>query len=157
QNGSVISGQGTNNVTIVWSATGPYSIILNESIGQCSQTSNLLVSQSGCPVSVNVTKIAPSPVCVGDTILLVAQVTAASSIQWIKDGSALPGQNGDTLKVTALGSYQLSASDGNCNSMSNAEVIVFNILPVAPQITTDGAIVSCQTQPVILYLNHSYS
>jgi len=72
--GAVSSGQGTNQISVFWAATGPYQVMLIENNGICSDTSYLdvensfitQISETEFPIS-NV-QVFPNPTDVGFTV-----------------------------------------------------------------------------------------
>ncbi len=82
-NGGIITGQGTNTVTVMWGQNGPYQITLTESNGVCSDESTLFVVNNSCSISVAAVSADGNTFCPGTTASIQA-VTAASGItyQW---------------------------------------------------------------------------
>jgi hypothetical protein len=58
--------------------------------------------------------------CLGDTAIMTVSVTDADSLQWYRNGNALPGANKDTLITTLGGIYYLKAfiSQSQCEDVS---------------------------------------
>lgn len=56
--------------------------------------------------------------CLGDTAVMTVSVTYSDSLQWYRNGNAVPGANDDTL-ITALGGiYYLKAFRSQCEDVS---------------------------------------
>ncbi len=135
--GTVQSGQGTSNVSILWNASGPYGITMLDTYGAgCNDTTTLLVTANTCNLVYNVNVTGSTTPCAGDTTLLVAQAGSPYSYAWIKTGVTIA--TGDTLRVTESGSYQLQVSSGSCTAVSNNYVISFKLNPPAPTISQTG-------------------
>ena len=84
--GAISSGQGSNQVNVVWAATGPYQLMLIENNGVCSDTSYLDVENSfitqinETEFSLSNVQVFPNPTDVGFTIQS-RQVKAGMVIQ----------------------------------------------------------------------------
>jgi len=156
--GAVSSGQNTNQVSIIWAATGPYQVMLVENNGVCSDTSYLDVVGSSCALTVNVISIDPTTFCANGQARLIANSSSGVSYQWKLDGNILLGQTNDTLVATASGSYQVVAVlDASCSAIS--QPISLTELPslTAPVITLSGSPSSCNSVAPTLTANGNYS
>ena len=84
--GAVSSGQGTNQISVFWAATGPYQLMLIENNGVCSDTSYLDVENSfitqinETEFSLSNVQVFPNPTDVGFTIQS-RQVKAGTVVQ----------------------------------------------------------------------------
>ena len=84
--GAVSSGQGTNQISVFWAATGPYQLMLVENNGVCSDTSYLDVENSTITqineteYSLSNIQVFPNPTDVGFTIQSNA-ILAGESIE----------------------------------------------------------------------------
>ena len=84
--GAISSGQGSNQVNVVWAATGPYQLMLIENNGVCSDTSYLDVENSFITLineseqSLSNVLVFPNPTDVGFTIQSNA-ILAGESIE----------------------------------------------------------------------------
>jgi hypothetical protein len=84
--GAISSGQGSNQVNVVWAATGPYQLMLIENNGVCSDTSYLDVENSFITLineseqSLSNVLVFPNPTDVGFTIPS-RQVKAGTVVQ----------------------------------------------------------------------------
>ena len=156
--GAIQSGQGTNSVSIIWGSTGPYLVtLIQTNAGGCSDTSSLLVINSGCALQIGLNVISSSPICSGDTVLLIASVSGnGATYQWVRNGSQLAGQTSDTLFATNTGNYQVSVTANSCTSLSSVNTVSFAAAPALPIISSNANVNGCNTQPVTLSLNNSY-
>jgi hypothetical protein len=156
--GAIQSGQGTNNVNVIWGNTGPYLVTLVQTYSTgCSDTSVLVVVNSGCTLAVNVLTAASSPLCSGDSALLIAQVGSSATYQWLRNGSPIAGQTDDTLVVTASGTYQVQVTSGNCTVVTNSSIFSFQSVPANPIISSNAGNNTCNPQSVTLTVNNTYS
>jgi hypothetical protein len=156
--GAVSTGQSTNQVSIIWAATGPYQVMLVENNGVCSDTSYLDVVSSSCALTMNVISIDPTTFCANGQARLIANASPGVSYQWKLNGSILPGQTNDTLVATASGSYQaIAVLDASCSAIS--QPISLTELPslTAPVITLNGSPSSCNSVAPTLTANGNYS
>jgi hypothetical protein len=156
--GAIQSGQSSNNISVIWGNTPPYSVTLVQSNqnGGCADTSTLLVVNSSCSLSVNVISEAKTLICTGDTILLIAQVGSFSTYQWVRNGSLLSGQTGDTVLVTQSGQYQVQVTSGNCTVISNSNNFTFQVSPPTPVVESRGNVGSCISPNIILSTDSNY-
>jgi hypothetical protein len=127
-NGGIISGQGTNTVTVMWGQNGPYQITLTEGNGVCSDESTLFVVNNSCSISVAAVSADGSTFCPGTTASIQA-VTAASGVtyQWYLNGAALSGETNIDLEITSGGNYQVMITQGACTAIS--QILVITELP----------------------------
>jgi thiol-disulfide isomerase/thioredoxin len=118
-NGGIISGQGSNTVTVMWGQNGPYQITLTESNGDCSDESTLFVVNNSCSISVAAVSADGNTFCPGTTASIQA-VTAASGVtyQWYLNGAALSGATNIDLNIASGGNYQVMITQGACTAIS---------------------------------------
>lgn len=158
QGGAIQSGQGSNSVSVVWGSSGPYLVTLVVSVqGGCSATSTLTVINSSCSIGVNVNTVSSTPLCSGDTALLIAQVSGNAAYAWLNNGNVLPNQSNDTLPVTGNGSYQVQVTVGACTVLSSAVSLSFLPSPLPPVITGGNGSGNCTAQAVTLSVSGNYT
>jgi hypothetical protein len=156
--GAVSSGQNTNQVSVIWAATGPYQVMLIENNGVCSDTSYLDVVGSSCALTVNVISIDPTTFCANGQARLIANASSGVSYQWKLNGNVLPNETNDTLLVTASGSYQVVAVlDASCSAISQPISLTELPIPTPPQIQMNGSPTNCNSQPPTLTVLGNYS
>ncbi len=157
-NGSIQSGQGTNSASVVWFNSGPYTLQLTVSTAAgCSNSAYLTVTNGGgCNLPVNITAVSSSPICTGDSILLIASAAAGTNYQWLKNGANIPAATNDTLVITTSGTYQVQVSNGSCTAISNGNIYTFEPAPATPVISGNSNVTGCSQQPVTLTLNNTY-
>jgi len=119
----VIPGQ-TYNIKLVVADRG--DTILNTAVFIESQSFDL----GGIDLGPDITIANGEALCEGDTVTLDAGFSA-SNIQyfWAQDGIIIPGENGQTLDVTAPGEYEVGIQIGSastaCFGVSNTVTIEF--------------------------------
>ncbi len=141
--GTIVSGQGSNSITVLWNTAGLNSVSVNETISStgCSTTSTVLnVTVTSTPTSAIT---GSSNVCSGATNTYSAP--SASIYNWTVTGGTISGAaNASTVTVIwgagPAGSVSLTTSNGSCNSTSVLPIIV-NTTPT-PSITGPSAICS---------------
>jgi hypothetical protein len=158
QGGAIQTGQGTNSVSVMWSANGPYllQLIQTTSTG-CSDTLSLSAINSNCSLTYNVFQLNNTPVCQNDTVKLVVQINTPSTFQWLKNGNLISGGINDTLLVTQSGNYQVQITSGTCTVISNVNSIYFNSSPIVPVINSSGINGGCGFQNDTLSSINSYN
>jgi hypothetical protein len=143
-NGGIISGQGTNTVTVMWGQNGPYQISLTESNGICSDESTLFVVNNSCSISVAAVSANGSSFCPGTTSLIEAITTATGiTYQWYLNGAELAGETNIDLEVTSGGNYQVMISQGICTAISQTLAITELPAVVIPNLTINQSNPGC--------------
>lgn len=97
---------------------------------------------TGCPSCLQtaavVTSIGPTSFCIGDSVLLSANIGLAFSYQWHKNGVPISGAFSSTYYAKTTGTYTVKlVNSGGCTSFSNA-VDVVQLLDNAGGITCDA-------------------
>lgn len=143
-NGAIASGQGTNNVSIMWGQNGPYQITLTESDGTCSGSSYLFAVNNNCSISVSAASSTTNTFCAGTTLQLQAATsTTGITYQWYLNGTLIPNETNQNISVSSGGNYQVSINQNGCTAVSN--IISINQLPSAiiPSILVEQANAGC--------------
>ena len=126
--GAVSSGQGSNQISVIWAATGPYQLMLIENNSECSDTSYLDVENSTI-TQINETENAfsnfqvfPNPTDVGFTVQSTA-IISGESIELLDQVGRVILQTNTAVNSTyvsiahlAKGIYFLRLSCHPCNS-----------------------------------------
>jgi len=111
--GTIVSGQNTDTVSVIWASAGSDSISVNETnSNSCSGSSSLAVTVTATPVQPS---IVPG---IADT--LAASPNNAASYQWYYNGTAISGANTYKYAAAASGAYTVEASNGVCASAVSA-------------------------------------
>ena len=116
--GSVLTGQGTNSITVNTPAT--YSVTVSGS-GGCTASSNYVVS-AATPPSVSIS--GGTGVCTGGTLVLSA-TSGFSSYQWsASGGGVIQGSSGvQNVTVTAAGTYSVVITNASgCTATASQSV-----------------------------------
>ena len=143
-NGAIASGQGTNNVSIMWGQNGPYQITLTESDGTCSGSSYLFAVNNNCSISVSAASSTTNTFCAGTTLQLQAATSATGiTYQWYLNGTLIPNETNQNISVSSGGNYQVSINQNGCTAVSN--IVSINQLPSAiiPSILVEQANAGC--------------
>jgi hypothetical protein len=105
------------------------------------------------PAKPTITPLTPLATCA--TTPVVLQTNATSTIQWFRNGAAIPGATATQLTVTKSGSYTVQQTECVCPSPRSDSVLV-EITPAgAPDIWygTDGKLHTNLTQDIQWYRN----
>jgi hypothetical protein len=143
-NGAVASGQGTNNVSIMWGQNGPYQLTLTESDGTCSGSSYLFAVNNNCSISVSAASASTNTFCAGTTLQLQAATSATGiTYQWYLNGSLIPNETNQNISVSSGGNYQVSINQNGCTAVSN--IVSITELPgaIIPSILVEQANAGC--------------
>jgi hypothetical protein len=156
--GAISSGQNTNQVNVIWAATGPYLLQLIESNGICSDTSSLSIQSNSCVLGVNAASIDPTTFCNGASAALIASSAPNVTYQWQLNGSNILNATNDTLIATSSGSYQVIATlDANCSAISLPIVITELPQLIPPGIVLIGNAITCNSEPATLEATGNFS
>ncbi|MEI7491429.1 MAG: Ig-like domain-containing protein [Bacteroidota bacterium] len=112
---SLISGSGTNSITVNYSynaVSGPISVTPQNSCGN-GTGSNLNIIVSAAP---------PNPVIIANGYLLTSN--APSGNQWFLDGYELVGATSQTYTAHATGWYWTVVNTGSCSSDSSNNIYI---------------------------------
>ena len=111
--GAISSGQGSNQVNVVWAATGPYQLMLIENNGVCSDTSYLDVENSTITQisetehSLSNIQVFPNPTDVGFTIQSAA-ILAGESIELLDQVGRVVLQTNAAVNSTYVSTAHLA-------------------------------------------------
>lgn len=137
---SIVSGMGTNSITVDYSVTaisGDITVTPQNSCGN-SNTSTLAVTVNAMPSAPVITANGPVEFCEGGSVILSATPGYASYL-WSN------GMTTQNITVTASGTYSVVASDaGGCASLASNQITVNVHMEFAPVITASGPTELCQ-------------
>jgi hypothetical protein len=143
-NGAIASGQGTNNVSIMWGQNGPYQLTLTESDGTCSGSSYLFAVNNNCSISVSASSSTTNTFCAGTTLQLQAATSATGiTYQWYFNGSLIPNETNQNISVSSGGNYQVSINQNGCTAVSNIVSITELPSAIIPSILVEQANAGC--------------
>lgn len=122
--GTIVSGQGSPNITVNWSGPAPHQI----SVQGCNSNGcgNDFAMSVTIPSSLNAILVAngQTTVCNGGSVPLEAPTGSQYNVVWLQNGSPIPGATDSTYLATSSGSYQVVFSNtSNCPDTSTAEVV----------------------------------
>lgn len=128
-NGTIISGQGTGSVTILWhgqSGAGPWGPVVVSATTNCGAA----IPQGGIMIyskfAVTITKTGTDICSPGGVTLTVNGVPPLGTISWSPGG-----QTSSSINVTTAGTYTVTVTRGGCTSTATYTVPdPFAILPV---------------------------
>jgi hypothetical protein len=151
--GTLTSGQGTNNVAVVWTNVGTQSISVTESdaTALCSVTSTLNVAVTAQPVPVISGDLT---VCATDTEVYSTPVAAGSTYQWLVTGTAadrtiVSGSNANAVTIQWLtaGTRTVTVIEtaGLCTSTA-VETVTVNATPTQTAINGLATVCNGSTQ-----------
>jgi hypothetical protein len=143
-NGAVASGQGTNNVSIMWGQNGPYQLTLTESDGTCTGSSYLFAVNNNCSISVSAASASTNTFCAGTTLQLQAATSATGiTYQWYLNGTLIPNETNQNISVSSGGNYQVSINQNGCTAVSNIVSITELPSAIIPSILVEQANAGC--------------
>lgn len=115
---TIVSGQGTNNITVSASASGTLSVVAVNAPCNLSSIASLPLSLDFYPSPVVTASVTPNTVCVGDSVVFSAQ--GASNYQW-SNGAV----NGATVLPISSGTFTVTGLDtSGCSSTANVTLTV---------------------------------
>jgi len=111
--GTIVSGQNSDTVNVMWTSAGSDSITVKETnSSSCSGSATIAVTVTATPVQPSIVP--------GTADTLVATPNNATSYQWYYNGTAISGANSYKYAATASGAYTVDASNGVCASAVSA-------------------------------------
>ncbi|MCO5281341.1 MAG: hypothetical protein M9931_09865, partial [Chitinophagales bacterium] len=124
--GTIISGQGTNTVTVRWTTIGNQSIMVIPSNG-CGngQSRSLTTNPIIMPSAFTITANGNTTLCQGQSVSLSTTITGVS-YQWRKNGVNIGGATQSSYSATQVGSYTLYISNACGNATSTAIVVTID-------------------------------
>jgi ELWxxDGT repeat protein len=132
--GTITAGQGTNQITVTWGASGAGNVQLTETIGAttCNTTVNQTVTINPIP---NPTITGNAVVCANASNQTYSVANSGNTFNWVVTGGTITnGQGTNQITVTwgasGAGNVQLTETIGttSCNRVVN-QVITINPIP----------------------------
>jgi gliding motility-associated-like protein len=148
---------GLNNASVANPLASPsvntdYVLTIRHNGGGCVSTDTVTVNAVILSDSLVVT--GKLNWCIGSGDSTVLQVFPCDSVQWFKDGIAIPGANQLLLKVTATGNYRaMVASFFGCNLLTKPVDVNISSIPL-PGFTVDKP-VQCMVNNKFIFTNTS--
>ena len=134
------SGGSTQTEPVIGSGT--YAVTVNN--GSCNDADSVLVTVFAAPIA-GVSAGGFLTFCEGGSVLLTSDSTTGN--QWLKDGTLLSGEVGNTYSATATGEYAVVVGSGSCADTSAS--ILVNVIP-APGISAGPDVIACDGTPTPL-------
>jgi PKD repeat protein len=138
---TIPGGGSASGASITASTTGAYSVIATGS-NTCPSTTASVTINPGAGSTIAVTPGGPTTFCSGQNVVLNA-AGGFSNYVWSN------GTTGQSLTVTASGSYSVVAEGGSCGGSSTPISVTVN-QPAALGITPSGSASICPNQPLTL-------
>ncbi len=151
--GTISSGQGTNNISVLWGTSGTGTVSLTITNG-CGNTNNTLnINITGQPSVSAIT--GNTQVCVGNNETYSVTANSGSSYSWTLTGGGSitsgSGTNSISINWTTQGVYTLKVVETNgCGSDSTEITIAVNDVPSSPAIS--GSTSACPNDTVTYYV-----
>jgi hypothetical protein len=156
-NGTILSGQGTNLVSVAWGQNGPYELSLNELNTSwlahgvlynfdygCGTTSHLIAVNNDCSISVNISSSSGASICQGDSVLLTSATNETNvTYQWYKNGQEISGATYANYFASATGNYQVRITQNGCSAMSLIMAITEFPSVIVPSVSLEQANQGC--------------
>ncbi|HEX9459664.1 MAG TPA: hypothetical protein VGA84_10995, partial [Thermoanaerobaculia bacterium] len=135
-NGSPIGG--ANAQSHVATVAGNYSVSVTTGAG-CSGTSATTTVTLTATPSPTITPSGPTTFCSGGSVTLTS--SAAATFQWLLNGVAINGANGQSFSASVSGSYSVTVTNGGgCTGTSPAVTVTVN---PNPAVTISGPASVC--------------
>jgi len=123
--GTILSGQGTNNVSIMWHGPAGSAVL---SVSTCTGTDTKTVTINGPPPAVASYNILPLFCLNGGQTLVLSTPSGAYTYLWYKNGVPVPGGTGPSLTIVnnlvnfptpGVYQYQVVVTQNGCSTTSN--------------------------------------
>ncbi len=142
-----------SNPIVVVSTTTQFIVTTSSAGGGCVSKDTVIVNAAVLDSSIQLIGI--DTYCLGDPQAAVLKVNAADSIQWYRNGIAIPGATQTTYAVTQSGTYHATVfSFIGCSSNTPTKTITVNDSPVAG-FTMNSPLVQCQRLNNFVITNNS--
>jgi gliding motility-associated-like protein len=143
--GNLWGPNGETTQSIVVNTSGTYFLTVSDGNNCVSDTAFVTVVVNSLP-QVTVSPAGPVNICQGSSTVLTSSQPTGNV--W-SDNST-----GNTLTVSAAGSYFVTFTDGNgCSAVSNTVVVNTTNAPTPPVITANGPLTFCDGNSVVLTSN----
>jgi hypothetical protein len=101
----------------------------------------------------SVQALGATSLCVGDSVVLMADASGGAQLQWLVDGDPIAGADDVPLVVTTSGAYQVQATNTCGNALSPPIAVVVNEPPVNDPVQTFYT--ACAGEPVLLEVTNT--
>ncbi|TAH42252.1 MAG: hypothetical protein EYC69_06375 [Bacteroidetes bacterium] len=109
---SIISGAGTNTISVAFSGSAVSGTIAVYAVNSCGigSSSSLAITVNLAPIPVVVSASGPIDLCAGDDVDLSFTAVSGEQYQWRKNTIDLSGQTGGLYNASSAGSYDVVSS-----------------------------------------------
>ncbi|TAG94408.1 MAG: hypothetical protein EAZ20_00920, partial [Bacteroidetes bacterium] len=160
--GTISSGQGTNNVSLIWgtAGTGIVSVVQTITATGCNSTANANIVINPKPIPI----ITPTTsACVGSTVTYSTPNNAGSTYSWTVTGGTPTSGTGNSIAVTwgtgASGTLNVNEVITATGCTASAIPVTISLNPL-PNPTITGSLSACQnalrTYSVVNNVGNSY-
>lgn len=149
-NGTIVSGQGTNSITVNWTTAGSGIVTVEQTstATQCSGTSDpLFVTISDQLTPTITTSTGSTVICDGGSVTLRGP-SGFTSYTWTDNTTGATIGTDDSVVVSATGTYKLDVASGPCSG--SALIDISSKPPVVPTITPGGPASICEGDSLLL-------
>ncbi len=132
--------------------TTPYYLSIHHDGGGCKSMDTVIVTADNIDNSLQL--LGKPAWCIGSGDSTVLVVQPADSIQWYRDGVAIPGADKPTLKVTQSGEYNaILHNKTGCTISTDVQDVNISSIPV-PAIAVNNS-AQCQLKNKFVFTNNS--
>ncbi len=152
-NGTIISGQGTDSITVNWGAAGSGAITVTEKIGNCTgATVSYTITVHAIPITSAIT--GPISVCAGATVAYSVTNLNGATFTWtFTNGTIVTGQGTNSVTVNwpsaGTGILQVIESDSGCTGTAVTLNVIIHDHPITS--TINGSTIVCEHSTGELY------
>lgn len=144
---------GTDGAELTATEPGAYTVVAISENGCPSPASeSVVVAVNPLPAVPTVVASAPTTLCAGDELTLLATGDADVAWQWTLAGEPIPGADQPELTVSATGAYSVIATNAfGCQAAAAEAVdVLVETLPVAPAVVAADEVTFCAGSAVTL-------
>jgi len=157
-NGTLLSGQGSNVVSVAWGVTGPYELALSELyqtvsasgvsynlIGPgCAVITDLVAVNNDCQMSVGIANSSAASICQGDSVQLTSTTSEFNvTYQWYINGQEISGATSSNYSAQESGNYQVKINQNDCSAVSLIISVTEFSSVIVPSIALEQANQGC--------------
>jgi gliding motility-associated-like protein/uncharacterized repeat protein (TIGR01451 family) len=141
-----VTGVSNGTATITYAVTN---------IGGCSSSKTMDVTVTATPPTPAINPAGSTSICAGNSVVLTASATGATTYQWYFNGTAISGATAATYTANAAGDYTVTAANaGGCTSgIAMATTVTVNPTPATPSVNAGASTTFCSGGNVILTAN----
>lgn len=148
--GTFLTATTTNSVMVRWTASGPRSISVTETAGNCTATSTVNVNVGQKPLTTTVTRVTPGgPVgqaCDGQLIAYSTPNNAGNSYEWTVTGGVITtGQGTSAISVqwATVGNQTITLKETTVGTQCSTVVVQNVAVTAMPEPVIAGNTISC--------------